>query len=65
VIPVAFDPIVAAIAILVVVITEIACRIAEAGALVDAALEDARVSDDAWWDEWAAENKRRTNGEHT
>jgi hypothetical protein len=57
------DPIVTAIAILVVVITEIASRLAEAGAFVDAAIEDVRVSDDEWWDEWAAENERRTNGE--
>lgn len=67
----AIDPITAGVAILVVIVTEIICRIVEAGALVDAALDDARVSDDQWWQDWAAENERKldrlngsSNGKH-
>jgi hypothetical protein len=54
----AIDPLVTGIAVLVVVITEIACRIAEAGALVDAAIRDETPQTDGWWDNWSAKNER-------
>jgi hypothetical protein len=61
------DPWVAGLAILVVIVTEIACRVAEAGALVDAAINDTTVGDDQWWADWTAENQRkldRLNGQN-
>jgi hypothetical protein len=57
------DPWVAGLAILVVIVTEIACRLAEAGALVDAAISDTH---DNFWDDWTVENQRkldRLNGQ--
>jgi hypothetical protein len=50
------DPIVTGLAILVVIVTEIACRLTEAGALVDAAIDDAH---DHLWDDWTTEIQRK------
>jgi hypothetical protein len=54
----AIDPLVTGIAVLVVVITEIACHLTEAGALVDAAIADETPQSDEWWDRWSAKNER-------
>ena len=50
------DPFVTGLAILVVLVTEIACRVSEAGALIDGAIKD---TGEHFFDDWAVINAEK------